>query len=155
MGITRRADYAVRLMYELAQLPAELSLSMRDLCEAAEVPSSFGAPLIQFLAEAELVRVSGHRDHLLALAVPASEITMAHIVKVSDPDFALAPCTLNPGGCSREPRCGVHRLWERLDGMIWHELEAITLEEVVTGKQTVGTARLAGGALASGLIGTA
>lgn len=155
MGITRRADYAVRLMYELAQLPQGLSLSARDLCEAAEVPASFGSPLIQFLAEADLVRLSGHRDHLLSLAVPASEITMAQIVRVSDPDFALAPCTLNPGGCSREPQCGVHRLWERLDGMVWRELDATTLEEVATGKRSASHVEFAEGTIAGGLVGTA
>jgi len=133
MTITRRADYAVRLMYELAQLPDGLTLSIRDLCEASDVPASFGTPLVEFLIEARLVTASGHRDHLLSLAHPASEITMAEIVRVCDPDFSLAPCTLDPASCDRSARCGVHRMWTHLDGIVWGELDRVTLAQVAAG----------------------
>jgi len=121
-------------MYELAQLPEGTWLSARDLCEAADIPNSFGAPLVQYLTDAGLVRSSGSRDYLLALAVPASELTMARIIRVADPDFSLSSCTFDPESCDRSSHCGVHEMWQDLDGVLWHRLEAITLDQVVAGR---------------------
>lgn len=131
MAITRRADYAVRMMYELAQLPEGTWLSTRDLCEAADIPISFGAPLVKYLTDAGLVRASGSREYLLALAMPASELTMAQVIRVADPDFSLSSCTVEPDSCDRSRHCGVHEMWQDLDGVLWQRLEAITLEQVV------------------------
>lgn len=155
MAITRRADYAVRLMYELAQLPNGLTLSIRDLCEAADVPATFGAPLVQFLTEAGLVHATGHREHLLSLAYPASEITMGRIVRVCDPEFSLSSCTLDPESCDRSSYCGVHRMWTRLDSVLWRELESTTLEDVATGSLGRRPAIVADTITGAGLLGTA
>lgn len=131
MAVTRRADYAVRMMYELAQLPAGTWLSVRDLCEAAGVPPTFGSPLVEFLIHAGLVHASGSRQHLLALARAAEELTMAEIIRVADPDFSLAPCAVDPESCNRSSHCGVHRMWQDLDGVVWQRLEETTLADVV------------------------
>ncbi|HSQ21313.1 MAG TPA: Rrf2 family transcriptional regulator [Coriobacteriia bacterium] len=133
MSITRRTDYAVRLMYELAQLPQGATLSARDLCELAEVPESFGGSLVPFLKDAGLVRAEGYRDHLLSLALPAHEITMADIVGACEPEFSLSQCTRDPQSCGRSDHCGVHDMWEALDRVVWTRLKATTLAEVVLG----------------------
>jgi Rrf2 family protein len=136
MSITRRTDYAVRLMYELAQLPQGATLSARDLCELADVPESFGGSLVPFLRDAGLVRAEGHRDHLLSLALPPHGITMADIIRACEPDFSLSQCTRDPQSCGRSGHCGVHEMWEALDRVVWTRLEATTLAEVSLGAAT-------------------
>lgn len=131
MAITRRSDYAVRMMYELAQLPEGTWLSVRDLCEAADVPATFGAPLVEFLVQAELIDASGSGRHMLSLSRPASQLTMAEIIRVADPDFSLSPCTVDPAMCDRSTHCGVHRMWADLDAVLWQRLEQTTLAQVV------------------------
>ncbi len=156
MAITKRTDYAVRLMYELAQLPPGATLSSRDLCEAADVPVSFGAPLVEYLIGAGMIKAEGYSEHLLALARPATEITMADVIRASEPEFSLSQCTREPEICGRTPHCGVHRMWSDLDRIVWSQLESLTLAEVATGRS--GTQEV--GAITqpfdfSGLIGTA
>lgn len=133
MTITKRTDYAVRIMYELAQLPTAATLSVRDLCEAADVPDAFGAALVPFLIAAGMIRAEGHRDHLLSLARPATEMTMAEIVRACEPEFSLSQCTRDPNSCDRSARCGVHLMWAGLDQIIWQQLEELTLARVATG----------------------
>lgn len=154
MSITRRADYAVRIMYELAQVPEAASLSLRDLCEAGDVPTSFAEPLVQFLVDAGMVRSAGYRGQLLSLALPASEISMADLIRTTDPTFSLSPCTVEPHSCARSPHCGVRRMWAELDDVVWQRLAAITLADVATGAAKNGgdTSR---GTLFPGLLGTA
>lgn len=139
MAITRRTDYAVRLMYELAQLPEGATLSMRDLCELAEVPENFGSSIVQFLIDAGMVAAEGYRSHLLSLALPASQITMADVVRTCEPDFSLSQCTRTPEVCGRSNHCGAHRMWTELDAIVWQRLEAITLAQVASDKTDFAT----------------
>ncbi|MBN1192808.1 MAG: Rrf2 family transcriptional regulator [Coriobacteriia bacterium] len=131
MSITKRTDYAVRLIYELAQIPEGASLSIRDLCGMADVPENFGASLVPFLIEAGMVSAEGYHDHLLSLSQPAAEITMARIIKSCEPDFSLSQCTRNPASCNRSSHCGVHVMWKDLDQIVLNHLGQLTLADVV------------------------
>lgn len=136
MAITRRTDYAVRLMYELALLPSGASLSLRDLCEAADIPESFGQSLATFLVEGGLIRTSGVTDHQLSLARPAAQIPMAWIICACEPEFSLAQCVREPQSCPRSPHCGAHVLWVQLDQVIWNHLRSTTLADIASGMPT-------------------
>lgn len=141
-------------MYELAQIPAGATLSVRDLCEAADVPENFGASIVTFLLAANLVRCEGYNKHLLALALPPEQITMAQIIRACEPEFSLAQCTREPEECSRASYCGAHRMWIELDAMVWQRLDNISLATVAAGMP----AERSGSALPrnfSGLLGTA
>ena len=130
MAITRRTDFAIRFMCELAQLPPGATLSVRDLCELADVPESFGTSLVPFLVDADLVQADGYRDHLLSLALPAERIPIATIIEACEPEFSLAACSKHPHVCSRSPHCGVHTMWVGLDSLVLRYLEHVTLADV-------------------------
>jgi len=121
-------------MYELAQLPPGATLSVRDLCEIAEVPDNFGASLVPFLVDAGLVETTGFRGQLLALSRPATQITMAEIVVTCEPDFSLAQCTRDPLSCGRSSHCGVHMMWAGLDQVVMSHLGGLTLAHVARGQ---------------------
>lgn len=133
MAITRRTDYSVRLMCELAQLPTGATLSIRDLCEVTDVPENFGASIVMYLAEAGLVRAESYNSHLLSLARSATEITLSDIVRASEPEFSLSSCVNDPAACGRSTTCRAHLFWSELDAVIWHRLEATTLAQLVAG----------------------
>lgn len=133
MPITRRTDYAVRMMYELAQLPPGVTLSIKDVCEIADVPESFGITISAFLVESALVRASGFRNQLLFLARPAKDITMDEILYACEPEFSLNSCVREPLSCKRSSHCGVHTMWASLDAIIVDHLSSITLAEVAHG----------------------
>ncbi|MHB1135711.1 MAG: RrF2 family transcriptional regulator [Coriobacteriia bacterium] len=133
MPITRRTDYAVRMMYELAQLPPGVTLSTKDVCEMADVPESFGVTIAAFLVETSLVSANGFRNHLLSLARPAKEITMDEIVYACEPEFSLSACVPDPLSCRRSSYCGVHSMWGALDTIVIAHLKSITLAEVAHG----------------------
>lgn len=138
MSITRRTDYAVRIMYELAQLPHGASLSLRDVCALADVPESFGATIAAFLAEAALISTSGYNSKLLSLARSAEQINMAEIVYACEPEFSLSECSRNLDVCARSARCGVHMMWEELDAIMVDHLMSVSLARVARGTRATG-----------------
>jgi len=154
MAITRRTDYAVRIMYELAQVPTGATLSIRDLCEAADVPENFGASIVTFLLAASLVRAEGYNKTSISLAMPPEQITMAQIIRACEPEFSLSQCTREPEACGRSSYCGAHRMWLDLDAMVWQRLESISLATVAAGMPAERSASEVPRNF-SGLLGTA
>lgn len=141
-------------MYELAQIPTGATLSVRDLCGAADVPENFGASIVTFLLAAGLVRCDGYNQHLLSLALPPEQISMAQIIRACEPEFSLAQCAREPDDCDRSGYCGAHRMWVELDAMVWQRLETITLAAVAAGMPAERTASGTPRSF-SGLLGTA
>jgi len=147
MAITRRSDYAIRLMYELAQLPGGSRVSARDLCEAAGVPETFGSSLLPFLVDAELVKTSGYQDALFSLALPPEDITMASIVRAAEPAFSLASAATGPLSSGERPPSKARALWHDLDRLVWERLSSTTLEQLAADRP------LSRGAYATGPVG--
>jgi len=130
MAITRRSDFAIRIMYELAQLPSGSRVSARDLCEAAGVPETFGSSLLPFLVDAELVKSSGYQDALFSLAHPAEDITMASIVRAAEPAFSVASSATGPLSTGERPPSKARALWHDLDRLLWERLASTTLAQL-------------------------
>jgi DNA-binding IscR family transcriptional regulator len=141
-------------MYELAQIPTGATLSVRDLCEAADVPENFGASIVMFLTAAGLVRNDGYNKNLLTLGFTPEQITMAQIIRACEPEFSLAQCTREPEACDRSGYCGAHRMWSELDTLVWKQLESITLARVAAGMPAETGASLMSPRFL-GLLGTA
>lgn len=132
MAITRRSDFAVRLMYALAQLPPGSRLSARDLCQAAGVSETFGSAILPFLVDAQLVQASGYQNALLSLARPAEQITLAAIIRAAEPEFSLAATVTGPWPCEDKGPAAVQALWQDLDRLLWERLSELTLADLAT-----------------------
>lgn len=130
MPKSRRADFALRMMSELAQLPPGAHLSIRDLCQATDVPVIFGGPLVEMLANAGLIRAQGSQQSLLSLARPAGQITVGQIMRVAEPDFTLSQYRCSFNTCTMPAQCGVHRMWLMLDDVLWRQFDALTLADM-------------------------
>lgn len=126
----RRADFALRMMCELAQLPPGAHLSIRDLCQSTDVPVIFGGPLVEMLAGAGLIRAQGSRQSLLSLSLPADRITVGQIMRVAEPDFSLSQYRCSYNTCTMPAECGVHRMWLTLDDVLWRQFDALTLADI-------------------------
>lgn len=132
MANNRRADFALRIMAEMAQLPPGAHLSIRDLCEATDVPVIFGAPLVETFARAGFIRAEGYRETLLSLAVPSDQITVGQIMRLVEPNFSLSQYRCSYNTCTMPAECGVHRMWLMLDDVLWRQFDALTLAEITT-----------------------
>src|SRR5579862_3396302 len=85
MRISAKEDYAVRATIELA-LADGGPLKREQISEAQEIPLAFLQNILMELRHAEIVEAQRGRDGGFRLARPASQITVAEIVRaVSGP----------------------------------------------------------------------
>ena len=132
MEITRRTDYATRIMLELAQLPPGERASARRLGGLAEVSYPFARSIITDLAAADLVDARRGTHGGVSLVRPASEISLLDIVIAMEGDICLNACVNEPGYCSRTGVCGAHGVWADASRQLADHLASRDLESLVS-----------------------
>jgi Rrf2 family protein len=116
--ITRRTDYATRILLELARPPEGQRLSARALGSLADVPYPFARSIVTELAAAGLVEARRGPHGGVALARPAAEITLYDVVVATEGGVCLNPCVSDPAGCRRSAQCGAHDVWARAGALL-------------------------------------
>ena len=102
--LSNKARYALRALMFLAEAtPA--SASIATLAEQTQAPKKFLEAILLELNRAGLLVSRRGRAGGYALARPATEISLADIIRVVDGPLALAPCAsvTAPGKCSTCP----------------------------------------------------
>ena len=132
MEITRRTDYATRIMLELARLPEGERASARRLGTLADVSYPFARSIVTDLAAAGLVDARRGPSGGVSLARPASEITLYDVVVAIEGGVCLNVCVTEPGYCTRAGGCSAHSVWEQASAMLADYLASRDLESLVS-----------------------
>jgi Rrf2 family protein len=132
--ISAKVDYAVRAMCELAAHQADVPLKAEQISSAQEIPLSFLENILVDLRRAGFVRslrgqVGGYR-----MAKPASEITIADVIRAVEGPLAdirgLRPEHLVFTGSATALR----EVWLATRVSLRHVLERVSVADVVAGE---------------------
>jgi len=129
--INRRTDYAVRVMLCLARRPPGARLATQRSQQEMRIPRAFLQRIVADLARLGLVNTFAGPNGGLELAQPAAAINLRHIWEAVEGPLLISDCLEGEAACPLEPGCPVNQRWRRLQALIGHELESITLAELV------------------------
>ncbi len=126
MEVTRRTDYAIRILLELARVGGG-PLSVRELAERQGVPYAFARGIQRELVAAGLaIARRGARGGII-LARPADDITLQDITVAMQGDVSCSVCSRDPKWCDRMSDCEVHQVWREVDSMVGSYLSTKSL----------------------------
>jgi Rrf2 family protein len=130
LELTRRGDYAVRVMLALAREPGDGWLSVPTVSAAMAIPQRFLPRVMVDLVDAGLVvgrrgRTGGYR-----LARSSAAISLLDIITAAEPEPELRTCILRGGPCGLDGRCAVHDAFSGARTAMLERLGGTTLEEV-------------------------
>ena len=128
--ISRRVDYAVRMMIELGLHEAEF-MSAQRMSARTDVPKSFLHKIAVDLSKADLVRTQAGPGGGLALGKPVDQINLLHIVEAVDGPICLNVCLIRPQECKRDRFCPGHDFWGRLQLSLMQQLQEASLAQLV------------------------
>ena len=139
--ITARVDYAVRAAIELAAA-APGALTSDRIATAQGIPPRFLQAILGDLQHARLVTSQRGRDGGYRLALPASEISIARIMRVEQGFLAEVhgqrPEDVTYPGCAES----LASVWVAAREAYRRVLEEVTLADVVAGKLPAHAAEL-------------
>lgn len=126
MEITRRTDYAIRLLIELANSGGG-PVSVRELAVRQHVPYAFARAVQRDLvAEGLVTTVRGSRGGAVLSADP-TDLTLLQIVTAIQGEPSVSVCSREPQWCSMSGGCAVHLVWRGADEMLRDYLGSKTL----------------------------
>ena len=133
MRVTAKVDYAVRAASELAAAEGNGLVKAEAIANAQDIPRKFLDNILQGLRQAGLVESRRGPDGGHHLARPASEISIADVIRAIDGPLAnvggRSPETFAPPGAAAPMR----EVWIAVRASLREVLEATTLADVVAG----------------------
>ena len=142
MRVSAKADYAVRATVELAAAgggPLKRSL----LAEAQDIPAGFLENILLDLRQADVIRSQRGAEGGYWLARPASEISIADVVRAVEGPLASVRGE-RPGELSfRGAAQPLEQLWVAVRASLRSVLESVTLADLAAGELPEEVAALA------------
>ncbi len=132
MGLTRKADYAIRMMADLAQLSDSQWVDVGVIAQRQDVTRPFMAKIASQATVAGLLTTQRGKGGGLALSQSSDKITLMQILEAMDGPIVLNQCTFEPSRCPRSNQCAVHPIWEKAQQQLDELLSNTFLSEVAS-----------------------
>ncbi|HTY38711.1 MAG TPA: Rrf2 family transcriptional regulator [Bacteroidota bacterium] len=127
---SRECEYAIQAVTYLARYSAESRTSIRQLARTLKIPHHFLAKILQRLTQKGILVSTKGPSGGFALAVPAEEITVFHIVDAVDGVGFTNQCILGFPECSGKNPCALHEQWGGIRENIYTLLVSRNLSQV-------------------------
>jgi len=131
MLITRRTDYAIRIMRTIAENDSERPISVREIAERDTIPYQFARRITYDLSNAGLVRVTRGTRGGADLDRAAEDISLLDVIKVGQGAPICSRCSTEDGWCENESSCSVKTALEGLDVIVNDYLDKLMLSDII------------------------
>jgi Rrf2 family protein len=129
--LSRRADYGVRAMLDVASQSPKNRSSVSEIAERQHIPAHFLAKIVPRLAHAGLLRTSLGAHGGVELAAPPNQISLLQIIEAIDGSLALNRCSTNPADCEHYATCPACDAWCEAQSQLNQTLAQMRLGDMV------------------------
>ncbi len=141
--LSRKARYALRALYALANDESNGPVLIADLAEREHIPHKFLELILLELRNAGILRSKKGKGGGYALARPPREVTLGQIIRVVDGPLAPIPCVSERAyvrceECVSEESCGTRMVMKEVRDAIAKILDGTTLADVCERVAKVG-----------------
>jgi Rrf2 family protein len=130
LRVSRRTDYAIRVMIALAALPEGTYIPAPHIGQQMLIPQPFLVKVVGDLKRCGLIVTAAGRTGGVSLARPAVQITLCDIVEGVEGPIILNTCLVRPGECPRDMICSAHPVWARMQALLRQEMSSITIDQL-------------------------
>lgn len=132
MRITHEADYAIRVVYCLAQSGGKLSA--KEISEQTGVTLRFALKILRKLILADIAKSFKGVTGGYALNKSPSEISLGEIIECIDGPISINHCLSNEFDCTRvasKTDCGFRKVFASINATIRRELNEVTIDRFI------------------------
>lgn len=132
MLISTKGRYALRVMVDLAEHPADGFIPLKVIAERQDISEKYLESIIKLLVKAKLLTGVRGKGGGYRLTKAPEQYTVGSILRVTEESMAPVAC-LEPGAetCPRSAECRTLGLWKGLDKVIRDYLDKYTLAELM------------------------
>jgi Rrf2 family protein len=131
--ITRRTDYATRMLIALASAPPGTCIPASELARGQKVPYALARGILTELTRAGFVTSRRGAGGGVTLARAATDITVLEIVEAIEGLIGLGLCTTDPDYCRQVDVCWMHAVWVEAEAQLRSLLASRSLAYIAGG----------------------
>jgi Rrf2 family protein len=135
--ISRRLDYGLQLLVELAKDVANKPQATSLLAEKLQMPLPFLHQIGHSLEQAGMIKANPGPHGGLRLITAPESITLLEVVETLEGPLCVNPCLDCGEICPRQEDCISRTVWFEFQGKIKGYLESIHLNMLVNEKQPI------------------
>ena len=137
MKLSKRGEYGLRALQDLARHYGEGPVPSRDLAARNNIPQRFLEQILLALKHGRFVRSQKGPQGGYTLARPPQQINLAEIVRQLDGPLAPVSCVSETAyeacGCPDVETCGLRRVMKQVRDVVVEKMENTTLADLVQG----------------------
>ena len=130
LRLSKKTDYALIALKDLASNPAGASSSAREIAARYNIPVELMAKVLQRLARRGLLASHHGKRGGYDLARPANMISVADVIQAVDGPVAVTACSDIDESCEQYSTCNVRDPLWRLKDRIVRTLAEFTIDEL-------------------------
>lgn len=135
MKLSKRSEYGIRALINLASRDANQLVSIKDIAQEEKIPVKFLEQIFLSLKNTGILHSKSGRSGGYYLGKPAEQIILGQIVRILDGPLAPINCVsetaYEPCGCPDEENCGLRLIMLDVRNAIAGILDKTTLADVL------------------------
>jgi Rrf2 family protein len=131
LELTKRADYAIRTVLDLARARENERRSVRQLAVDQRIPARFLPQVMGDLVRAGLVEGTVGRKGGYRLSKPSTDVSLLDVVEAVEGDSRRRVCVLRGGPCAPAGVCDVHSVFAAAQDDVLQRLGTMTVAEAI------------------------
>ncbi len=132
MKISTKGRYALRMLTDIAAHEEEGFISLKEISERQNISKKYLEQIVPLLTRNGILRTNRGNKGGYALMKPASDITVADVLRATEGSLAPVACLeCEVNDCPRVDECDTLYVWSGLMDVITRYLGGITVADVL------------------------
>ncbi|MGI6307012.1 MAG: RrF2 family transcriptional regulator [Dethiobacteria bacterium] len=128
--ITKKAEYAVIALADLAALPHGQKTTTREIVERRKIPPNLLAQLLPVMRDAGWIKSTRGAGGGVFLCKDPAQITLRAAIELIDGPITITRCLFQSMPCGDKPSCPLRDVWKEAQEKMLHVLEKTTIQEL-------------------------
>ncbi len=130
MMITKKAEYAVSAMVDMASLEEGKSTTSKAISERQNIPGTLIVQILSLLRKAGWVQSERGASGGVYLIADPSQITVREVIELFDGPFMITRCLLQDTPCQNKEECPLRNIWIEAQEKMLEVLEKATVKDL-------------------------
>ena len=132
--ISTKGRYALRVMTDLAQHPAEVYVPLKDIAARQDISEKYLEIIVKVLVKKKLLKGLRGKGGGYRLTRSPGDYTVGEILELTEETISQVACLMPDAvKCPREDSCITLPLWKKFNGLVHDFFYNITLEDLING----------------------
>lgn len=136
MDITKKAEYAISILLELAISPEGEFLPSREIGEKQNIPQNLVPQLVSILSKEGWIEAIRGPKGGIRLAVDPKTISLASVIESVEGPITVSRCLVQQGkSCPNQTKCPLRNVWARAQQQVLEVLGDTSVADLVVAQK--------------------